>query len=165
MEKIEGVVEEVARFMLSRGITISVAESCTGGLISHMLTQLPGSSGYFILGTVTYHNRAKTHILGVSPLLISQRGAVDEDVARAMAQGVRARGETHIGLATTGIAGPGGGSEKKPVGMLCIGYSSPTRLVACSVYSENRDRHYNKKFFALSALKFLKAQLDEDYGQ
>jgi nicotinamide-nucleotide amidase len=102
------------------GYTLSVAESCTGGLIAQRLTDVPGSSKYFIEGAVTYSNDAKTRTLGVDPALILENGAVSAPVARAMAEGMRARAQTDFGLSVTGIAGPDGGSEEKPVGLVYI---------------------------------------------
>ncbi len=144
-------------------MTLSVAESCTGGLISHLLTQIPGSSKYFILGTVTYHNRTKIDLLGVEDTLIKNRGAVSEEVAIEMAQGVRRLAETHIGISTTGIAGPSGGTPYKPVGTVCIGYSSQKGGGVIRVFSGKKDRRENKKIFALQALLFLKEKLVEEY--
>ncbi|NLY30294.1 MAG: competence/damage-inducible protein A, partial [Firmicutes bacterium] len=114
----EGLEIVVARLLLSQKKTVAVAESCTGGLISHKLTNVPGSSGYYMQGAVTYSNAAKTGVLGVDPELLAQFGAVSKQVAKAMAEGVRQWAGTDIGLAVTGIAGPGGGSAAKPVGLV-----------------------------------------------
>jgi len=103
---------------------ITTAESCTGGLLAKMLTDVPGSSAYFDRGFVTYSNEAKTGMLGVPAELIRQHGAVSEPVALAMAEGARAGGDNMIGIAISGIAGPGGGTPSKPVGTVCIALSS-----------------------------------------
>jgi nicotinamide-nucleotide amidase len=114
-------MEEVVGLRLSvAGFTLAVAESCTGGLISERLTNVPGSSAYFIEGVITYSNEAKTRLLGVDPKLIKEFGAVSKQVARDMARGVRHRAKTDFGLAVTGIAGPGGGTEERPVGLVYI---------------------------------------------
>jgi nicotinamide-nucleotide amidase len=114
-------MEEVVGLRLAvGGFTLAVAESCTGGLISQRLTEVPGSSVYFMEGVVTYSNDAKTRSLGVDAELIARHGAVSAEVAEAMAEGVRRRADTDFGLAVTGIAGPGGGSEEKPVGLVFI---------------------------------------------
>lgn len=105
------------------GYTLAVAESCTGGLISQRLTDVPGSSKYFIEGIVTYSNDAKTRTLGVEPILLLEHGAVSGQVAEAMAEGVRKRAATDFGLSVTGIAGPDGGTEEKPVGTVFIALS------------------------------------------
>jgi nicotinamide-nucleotide amidase len=114
-------MEEVVGLKLTLGgYTLAVAESCTGGLIAERLTDVPGSSKYFIEGVVAYSNDAKTRTLGVDPALILENGAVSSPVARAMAEGIRKRARTDFGLSITGIAGPGGGSEEKPVGLVYI---------------------------------------------
>lgn len=116
-ESLEAVVG--AR-LKSRGLTIACAESCTGGLIGHRLTEVPGSSGYFLESAVVYSNRAKVRRLGVPAVLIEKHGAVSAPVARAMALGVRRTSGADLGLAVTGIAGPGGGTPRKPVGLVYI---------------------------------------------
>src|SRR6185295_1042097 len=100
--------------------TISVAESCTGGLLASRLTDVPGSSDYVERGIVCYSNQAKIDLLGVPPALIEEHGAVSEPVARAMAEGVRSRAATSVGIGITGIAGPGGARPGKPVGTVVI---------------------------------------------
>ena len=116
----ETMEEVVGRRLAITGFTLAVAESCTGGLIAQRLTNVPGSSGYFIEGVVTYSNESKTRLLGVDKKLIRDHGAVSKEVARDMARGVRHRAKTDFGLAVTGIAGPGGGTEEKPVGLVYI---------------------------------------------
>ncbi|HEY0005533.1 MAG TPA: competence/damage-inducible protein A [Pyrinomonadaceae bacterium] len=117
-------IEEVVGLRLAvGGFTLAVAESCTGGLISQRLTSIEGSSVYFMEGVVTYSNEAKMRALGVDQGLIERHGAVSAEVAEAMAEGVRRRADTDFGLSVTGIAGPGGGSEKKPVGLVYIALS------------------------------------------
>ena len=104
----------------ARGRTLATAESCTGGLVAAALTDLPGSSATYLWGVVTYSNAAKTDLLGVSEATIQAEGAVSEAVARAMAEGARARSGADLAVAVTGIAGPGG-SEFKPEGRVCFG--------------------------------------------
>jgi len=111
--------EAVGR-LRAMGRTLAVAESCTGGLLSHLLTSIPGSSEVFRLGIVAYANDAKTALLGVPADLLCRVGAVSEPVAEAMARGVRSAGSAHLAAATTGIAGPDGGSAEKPVGTVCL---------------------------------------------
>jgi len=121
------------------GVTIGVAESCTGGLLAGRLTAIPGSSDVFAGGVVAYHNRIKTDILGVPEEVIAEHGAVSEAVARAMAHGIRQRLNTEAALGVTGIAGPGGGSTEKPVGTVWIGLSVGAEEVALHrVYHGNR---------------------------
>jgi PncC family amidohydrolase len=104
--------------------SIAVAESCTGGLISHRITNIPGSSDYFDRGVIVYSNASKTQMLGVPKLIIESFGAVSYETARVMAEGVRKVGGSDLGLAVTGIAGPGGGTPGKPVGLVFIGLAS-----------------------------------------
>ena len=112
--------EVVGRRLAMTEFTLAVAESCTGGLIAQRLTSVAGSSKYFIEGLVTYSNQSKTRLLGVDKKLIKEFGAVSQQVARDMARGVRHKAKTDFGLAVTGIAGPGGGTEEKPVGLVYI---------------------------------------------
>jgi nicotinamide-nucleotide amidase len=118
-------LEEVLGGMLAdRTLTIAVAESCTGGLIASRLTDVPGSSRYVERGVVSYSNAAKTELLGVPGEMLEAHGAVSEPVAMAMAEGIRTRSRTDIGIGVTGIAGPDGGNAEKPVGMVCIAAAS-----------------------------------------
>ena len=122
----------VGELLLARGWRVAVAESCTGGLITSRLTDVPGSSRYVDRSVVTYSNEAKTDLLGVSANLLAAQGAVSEDVALAMAEGIRTRTGVDLGLGVTGIAGPGGGSVAKPVGTVavavCVAGASKARL-------------------------------------
>lgn len=118
-------MEEVVGLKLAvGGYSVSVAESCTGGLLAQRLTEIPGSSKYFIEGVVTYSNESKTRLLGVEPILLLEHGAVSAPVAEAMAEGIRSRAQTDFALAITGVAGPGGGTEEKPVGTVFIAIAS-----------------------------------------
>lgn len=152
-------MEEVLGLRLTvSGFTIAVAESCTGGLISQRLTEVPGSSAYFMEGVVTYSNEAKTRSLGVDARLIEKHGAVSAEVAAAMAEGVRRRAETDFGLAVTGIAGPGGGTDAKPVGLVYI-------ALADDAHTEHRklmlpgDRHLIRWRASQAALELLRRRL------
>ncbi|HYG61358.1 MAG TPA: nicotinamide-nucleotide amidohydrolase family protein, partial [Thermoanaerobaculia bacterium] len=121
-DTLEGVV---GMLLKAAGATLTVAESCTGGLLGERLTRVPGSSDYFLGGAIVYTNRLKTELAGVPPELLQEHGAVSEPVARAMAEGVcRALGSDY-GIAVTGVAGPGGGSEAKPVGTVHIAVAGP----------------------------------------
>ena len=113
----------VGQLLTTRRWNLAVAESCTGGLISHRITQVSGSSNYFLGGYVVYSNESKTSVLKVNPDLIKRNGAVSLEVAKAMAEGVRKAAKSDIGLSTTGIAGPTGGTAEKPVGLVYIGLS------------------------------------------
>ncbi|HEX3231994.1 MAG TPA: competence/damage-inducible protein A [Pyrinomonadaceae bacterium] len=116
----ETMEEVVGRRLAMTGFTLAVAESCTGGLIAQRLTSVPGSSKYFTEGVVTYSNESKVRLLGVDKKMILEFGAVSQQVARDMARGVRHRAKTDFGIAVTGIAGPDGGTEEKPVGLVFI---------------------------------------------
>jgi nicotinamide-nucleotide amidase len=116
----EGMEETVGRLLREHEMTLAVAESCTGGLIGHRITDVPGSSAYFLLGVATYSNDAKERILGVRAETLREHGAVSTQTAEEMADGVRRLALASIGVSTTGIAGPGGGSAEKPVGTVCI---------------------------------------------
>ena len=152
-------MEEVVGLRLAvTGFTVGVAESCTGGLISQRLTEVPGSSVYFMEGVVAYSNDAKVRSLGVDPELLQKHGAVSAEVAEAMAEGVRRRADTDFGLSVTGIAGPGGGSEDKPVGLVYIALSD-------DAHTEHRklmipgDRHLIRWRSSQAALDLLRRRL------
>jgi nicotinamide-nucleotide amidase len=142
---LEAIVGEMLR---NRGLTVAVAESCSGGLLSSRLTDVPGSSTYVERGVVCYSNRAKTELLGVPEELIREHGAVSEPVARAMAEGIVSTARTPVGLAITGIAGPGGGTAEKPVG---------TVVVAVTLNGDTRVRTL-KLFGGREMVKFQSAQ-------
>jgi nicotinamide-nucleotide amidase len=124
-----------------RNATLAVAESCTGGLLAQRITSVPGSSQYFLGGAITYSNELKTLYAGVPPQLIEDHGAVSKQVAAALAEGVRAETAATIGVAITGIAGPGGGTEDKPVGLVYIAISDANGTdVVEKHFPGNRDR-------------------------
>jgi nicotinamide-nucleotide amidase len=152
-------MEEVVGLRLAVcGFTLAVAESCTGGLVAQRLTEIPGSSVYFMEGVVAYSNEAKVRTLGVDSDLITRHGAVSAEVAEAMAEGVRRRADTDFGLSVTGIAGPGGGSEEKPVGLVYIALSD-------DAHTEHRklmlpgDRHLIRWRSSQAALDLLRRRL------
>jgi nicotinamide-nucleotide amidase len=120
----ESIEEVVGRLLLERKLTLALAESCTGGLVGYRVTQIPGSSAYFSGGVVAYANEAKDQLLGVQAALLAGHGAVSAEVAAAMARGAVARFASDIGLAVTGIAGPGGGTPEKPVGLVYVAVAS-----------------------------------------
>ena len=120
-----GMDDAVAELFRDRGLTLSLAESCSGGLIAKRITDIPGSSRYFCEGVVTYSNAAKMRLLGVPAELLDSCGAVSSECASAMAKGVRLASGSDLGLAVTGIAGPDGGSEEKPVGTVFISLAAP----------------------------------------
>ena len=155
----ESMAEVVGNLLRNLESTIAVAESCTGGLIANMLTDVSGSSDYFKFCAVTYSNQSKIDILGVDSRTIDRCGAVHEDTAIEMAEGVRLRADADYGLSTTGIAGPTGGTKGKPVGTVCIGLSGPTGSQARRYHFRFDDRELNKKMFAYTALNNLRRRL------
>ena len=152
--------EIVAAELTDKKLTIAVAESCTGGLIADRLTDVPGSSVYFERGLVTYSNEAKISMLGVPAGVIEAHGAVSEETARLMAEGVRKLAGTNLGLSSTGIAGPAGGSKEKPVGTVYLALSDGVRTI-CRHYAYRWDRKRNKMVSTEAALLMLKNYLQE----
>lgn len=149
---------EVGAMLRTRGMTIATAESCTGGLIASLLTDVPGSSDYLLSGAVTYSNESKTRMLGVDPALIAQHGAVSEEVALAMADGMRRAAGTSIAVASTGIAGPTGGSDRKPVGLVWLALAAEGRCEARQyLFGNNRTR--TKLRASVAALDLVRRHL------
>jgi nicotinamide-nucleotide amidase len=122
----QSMEEVVGMYLVMRHATISVAESCTGGMLAERLTSVDGSSRYFISGIITYSNPSKIELAGIPALLLEMQGAVSEEVARGLAEGVREKVGTTVGVGVTGVAGPSGGSPEKPVGTVHIAVASPT---------------------------------------
>lgn len=122
------MAERVLRYGVREGVLIATVESCTGGLIAALLTEIPGSSAVIDRGFITYSNAAKTEMVGVPPALIEAHGAVSEPVARAMAEGAIAKSSADLAVSVTGIAGPGGASDAKPVGLVHFGLARRGRL-------------------------------------
>lgn len=146
--------EKAAKLLLKNQLTLSLAESCTGGLVSHQLTEIPGASAFFLYSVIAYENKAKTSLLKVPSSLIKKNGAVSEPVALKMAQGVKKILKTNIGLALTGIAGPSGGSWDKPVGTVFIALSSGKEN-HCERYQFKGTRSTIKNQASEAALKML----------
>jgi len=121
---IEAVVNNLSKICCAHSLQLSAAESCTGGLVAKVITDLAGSSQWFERGFVTYTNLAKEEMLGVDKQLLLEHGAVSEQVAAAMAKGALLHSQAQFSLSITGIAGPGGGTESKPVGLVCFGWAS-----------------------------------------
>lgn len=143
----------------SKSLTIAIAESCTGGLIGHIITSTPGSSAYFMGGVVSYSDQAKCDILGVAEDTIANHGAVSEQTAKEMARGVRERFKSDLGLSVTGIAGPDGGSPDKPVGTVYMGFADKNRLFS-KRYLFTGNRADIKQKTAETALENIKRYLN-----
>lgn len=154
----ESMEEVVGRLLKSHGKTLSVAESCTGGLIGERLTDVPGSSSYFIEGVVAYSNEAKMRTLNVPEGLLEQFGAVSSEVAAAMSVGMLERSATDHAISVTGIAGPDGGSDEKPVGTVFIGYSDASQTKTRKFVLPG-DRYLIRWRSSQAALDYLRRQL------
>jgi nicotinamide-nucleotide amidase len=153
------LVDDVADALLSRGLRMSTAESCTGGLLGKRLTDRPGSSAWYVGGIVAYDNALKLDLLGVDPRLLDAHGAVSEPVARAMAQGAARRLRVPVGVAVTGVAGPGGGTEEKPVGTVWMAAQVEDRAFA-SMGRFTGDREDIRERSAQGALHLLLRALE-----
>jgi nicotinamide-nucleotide amidase len=159
----EKVVGDLLRAKVA---TLAIAESCTGGLAASLITDVAGSSDYFLFSGVTYSNDSKIRVLGVKPETIQAYGAVSKETVREMAEGARRISGATYGLATSGIAGPDGGSADKPVGTVCIGLATPNTTIAkkwASPYGKLNhsygSRQMNKRWFAMMALEMLRREL------
>jgi nicotinamide-nucleotide amidase len=143
----------VGRVLRDRGLTLAVAESCTGGMVGAMLTEVPGSSDYLLLDAVTYSNAAKSGVLGVSSEILRAHGAVSAESATAMADGARRIADADLAVSITGIAGPGGGSETKPVGTVWIGLARRDREAVAELHRLHGDRTRIRTMAAYLALR------------
>jgi nicotinamide-nucleotide amidase len=156
------LVEQLAHALLAKGLKIALAESCTGGLLAAYLTNLAGSSDWFERGFVTYSNQAKEESIGVAHALIEHHGAVSEEVASAMAEGVLNHSLAQVSIAITGIAGPSGGSANKPVGFVCFAWGmrmDDLIQTRSKMKQFNGDRQSIREQACVYAIESLLAQL------
>ncbi|MBI3195490.1 MAG: competence/damage-inducible protein A [Ignavibacteriae bacterium] len=154
----ETMADAIGTLLKEKQLTISTAESCTGGYIANQITNVSGSSEYFERGIITYSNRSKMELLDVPKEMLEQHGSVSKEVAEAMASGVRTKTGTDIGISTTGIAGPTGGTPEKPLGLVFIGYSDKKMTLALKFhFGDNRLRF--KERTAQAALNLLRKKL------
>jgi PncC family amidohydrolase len=151
----DSVPASVAVLLAQRNLTLSTAESCTGGMIGSLLTDVPGISAHYLGGVVSYANEAKSSLLGVPAALIAEHGAVSEPVARAMAEGVREVLGADLGLAVTGVAGPTGGTAEKPVGLVHFALATPGETLAFTRVMPG-DRSFVRGFSANLALNLVR---------
>lgn len=152
----------LAKILVERELTLVTAESCTGGLVGHWLTELPGSSAYFLGGVQAYSNPVKSQLLGVDPRILEKDGAVSEACVKSMAEGARALLKSDLAVATTGIAGPGGGTEDKPVGLVyCAVAGKDGTWVSRNIWTG--DRSENKQASAAAAIELLMKYLKHDH--
>ena len=155
MQAIDGtLLNKISLILKKQNLKIATAESCTGGLIAHTLTNISGSSDYFDRGVVSYSNKSKTELLDVPEKLIDKYGAVSNPVAKAMADGIRVKSEVDIGISTTGIAGPTGGTKEKPVGLVFIAISTKDNVIV-KKYQFGGNRIQNKYDTCKAALDML----------
>lgn len=150
----ESLEVQVAAALRKHGWTLALGESCTGGLVAHRITEVAGSSEYFLGGVVAYSNPVKQGMLQVSEETLERLGAVSEQTAREMARGARAALGADVGLSVTGIAGPGGGSSEKPTGLTFVAVATPAWETA-ERHVWTGDRHQNKQSSAEAALALL----------
>ncbi|MGD8975112.1 MAG: nicotinamide-nucleotide amidohydrolase family protein [Desulfobacterales bacterium] len=158
-EEGKSMEEVVGSLLRNCNATLALAESCTGGLISNLITNLAGSSDYFLLSAVTYSNTAKVNVLDVSASTLEQFGAVDIATAKEMARNVKKIAGATYGLSTSGIAGPSGGTKDKPVGTVCIGVATPNSVVGHRFHYADNNRSRNKRIFAITALDLMRREL------
>jgi len=152
----------LGKLLKSKNKTVSAAESCTGGFVSHLFTKVPGSSAYFMGGVVSYDNSVKINVLGVKPEIIETHGAVSEETVTQMAEGARALMKTDYAIATSGVAGPDGGTTEKPVGTLWIACAMEGRTIARKIQMSNQ-RETNINYGSVVAMNLLRKMLNGDY--
>ncbi len=154
----KSIIKQINTSLIKKQKTIAVAESCTGGLLSEALTRLSGSSKFFILGVIAYSNQAKESILKVPLSLITSKGAVSKEVAYYLAKNVRKIARADFGIGITGIAGPGGGTPKKPVGTVFICVDSTNKIICKKLHFKGSRKEIREKS-AQESLKLLKTVL------
>lgn len=150
----ERILKNVADQLRKKNLTVATAESCTGGLLAHLLTNISGSSNHFDRGVVTYSNKSKIELLGIPQETIKEYGAVSKQTAKAMAIGIKEQANVDIGISTTGIAGPTGGTKEKPVGLVYIGIAT-SKKTEVKRFLFSKDRLQNKEKTCCKALEFL----------
>ena len=160
-ENEQQIGEIIGELLLEKKLSISTAESCTGGFISHLLTRIPGSSAYFMGSTITYSYKSKTEVLAIPAELINENGAVSEEVVRLMADNVKKKLGTDCSIATSGIAGPGGGTPSKPVGTVWVAVSTP-KGTSTHLLRLGDDRQRNIQVASETALNILRKRLMEE---
>jgi nicotinamide-nucleotide amidase len=155
----ETLEEVIVKLLTKRNQTLAIAESCTGGLVANRITNVPGASSVFIAGYVCYANQAKVDMLDMDPKLIEEDGAVSESVARALAEHARVCAGSNYALATTGVAGPSGGSPEKPVGTVYVGLASAESETIVKKFFFPTDRETFKQLAAQFALDLLRRRI------
>ena len=147
--------KKIVRILTKRKLNISFAESCTGGLLSSTITSINGSSKVFTLGLVVYSNKSKNSILKIPNIILKRYGAVSEQICSAMVKNLSKISKTNMSLSITGIAGPGGGTKKKPVGLVYIGIKKGNKIYVKKCFFKNKDRSYIQKATVKKSLRLI----------
>lgn len=155
----QSLAQQVGDRLRTRGLTLAVAESCTGGLLGDLITDVPGSSDYFLGGVLSYSNQVKQAVLGVRAETLASQGAVSAQCAAEMAQGARRLVQSDVALSVTGIAGPGGGTADKPVGTVCFAWAGPGVQLISQVQRFSGDRDAVRRQGVIAALEGVLVQL------
>ena len=149
------ISENIVKKLIKKKIKISIAESCTGGLLSSTITSVSGSSKVFTLGLVAYSNQSKIKVLKVSKKIIRKYGSVSEQICKAMVKNVAKIGKTNMSVSVTGIAGPSGGTRKKPVGLIYVGIKKGNKINIKKYLLKNKGRFYIQKVTVNKCLKLI----------
>ena len=157
----EEIEEAIGRILKEKGLKLAVAESCTGGFLSHKITSVPGSSAWFNGSFVPYSNELKNEQLSIPKEMIAQHGAVSESVVLALADNVKKAFKSDVGISISGIVGPGGGTKEKPVGTVWMGYSDAKRMTA-KKFQFTKNRIINIQYSAIAALNMIRINLNKD---
>ena len=147
--------KKIINLLIKKKIEISVAESCTGGLLSSSLTSVPGSSKAFFLGLITYSNQSKIKLLKVPKKILLKHGSVSKETCISMLKNLNKLSKTYVSISITGIAGPSGGTVKKPVGLVFIGIKIGSKIICKKILLKNKSRNYIQKETVKKTLKFL----------
>lgn len=161
-DPLQPLLETVAQKMISGHLKLATAESCTGGWVAKVVTDLTGSSRWFECALVTYSNQAKQELLGVDPELLEQHGAVSQAVVKAMVMGLLDRCDADVGVSISGIAGPGGGTKQKPVGTVWIAWARPGQLIEVIKYHFEGDRNQVRQQAVIEALSGVLRLIEHD---
>jgi nicotinamide-nucleotide amidase len=159
MSELSSLIQALANQLQARHLSLATAESCTGGLVAKLCTDLPGSSAWFDCGFISYSNASKQRLLGVAAATLNQYGAVSEAVVREMANGALHQSDAQVSLAISGIAGPGGGSTEKPVGLVCFAWALPNQAVISQTQFFQGERDSIRQQAAYYACKRLLTDL------
>ena len=147
--------KKIVKILIKKKLTISLAESCTGGMVSSAITDISGSSSVFALGLIVYSNKSKTKLLKIPKKIIKKYGAVSKEICLNMVKNINKISKTNISLSVTGIAGPGGGTKKKPVGLVYVGIKKGNKIEVKKYLFKNKGRAYIRKKIVNTSLKLI----------